>query len=108
MRATSESGRPEEGIGEDPATRARLAADERRWVVLQTLYGRAPPIALDTLAEAVAAAERDEPSDEAVETVAVSLHHHHLPLMADLGVLDYDGEENRVTAHRGGSFAPRP
>lgn len=70
-----------------------LLAAERRRLVVDALAERSAPVALDDLAEAVAEREADE---SAAQRVAVSLHHVHLPLMADLGILDYDTGANRV------------
>jgi hypothetical protein len=77
-----------------------LLAAERRRVVLEALVDREEPVALVDLAEWVAARETDAatPGEDATERVAVSLHHVHLPRMADLNVLDYDAAANRVEA----------
>jgi hypothetical protein len=39
--------------------------------------------------------------------VTISLHHHHLPLLDEAGVLDYDPETNRVTTLRTALSAER-
>ena len=76
----------------------RLLADERRQVVLESLPGRGSELALDELAASVLERERGEPSDEPAtrNEVAVSLHHVHLPVLDDLGVLEYDADSHRV------------
>ncbi|MFC7141450.1 hypothetical protein ACFQMA_16625 [Halosimplex aquaticum] len=75
-----------------------LLADERRRLALAELAERSAPIALDDLAAAVAAREVDGATPSATDTqrAAVSLHHAHLPRMADLGVIDYDAQTNRI------------
>jgi hypothetical protein len=77
-----------------------LLASERRRAVLAVLTERAGPTELDDLAAAIAVREGEEPPAEALERLAVSLHHVHLPRMDDLGVLDYDSSANRVEAVR--------
>lgn len=74
-----------------------LAADRRR-TTLDVLTSLTAPIDLMDLADRVAARELDLGCvDEAtVERVAISLHHTHLPKMADLGVIDYDPDSSRV------------
>lgn len=76
----------------------RLLADERRQVVLQSLPGRGTELSLDELAAAVLEREDGESGGEQAsrEEVAVSLHHVHLPVLDDLGVLDYDADSHRV------------
>jgi hypothetical protein len=34
--------------------------------------------------------------EEFVERVKISLHHNHLPKMADLGVVEYDPDATRI------------
>ncbi|MFC7079662.1 DUF7344 domain-containing protein [Halorussus caseinilyticus] len=60
-------------------------AAERRRNALYVLYRRAEGITLSELAEEIAGAE-----DADAERVATSLHHVHLPKLADVGVADYD------------------
>lgn len=77
--------------------RNRLLASERRRVTLDVLADRTAPVSLRDLAAAVAAHEADvRTDDEAVERVAITLHHVHLPKLAALGVVDYDADEARV------------
>jgi hypothetical protein len=77
--------------------RHRLLANDRRRRTLAVLDDLTPPLSLDELAAAVAS-RTDEQSG--TRRVAVSLHHHHLPLLDDVGAVDYDPEANRVTACR--------
>lgn len=79
--------------------RHRLLAAERRRHVLSILSERPTPVALDDLAGAVAAREtgRDGAVETRVTDVQISLHHAHLPEMAELGVIDYDARTHRIT-----------
>lgn len=93
------------------ADRCRLLSSARRRTALDVLVGRTAPVDLDDLAREIATRERDGDvtsgkgdvgergngvDARTVERVAVSLHHVHLPKMADLGVVDYDSAANRV------------
>jgi len=78
-----------------------LLADSRRRNVLDVLADRATPVDFTDLARAVADREFDGGADpDQVERVAVSLHHVHLPKMADCGVVEYDPSTNRVERYR--------
>lgn len=85
-----------DGISE--SERHRLLKSERRRVVLAVLDEQAAVIERQCLAAKVAAHETgaDSPSEEAVDRVEVSLHHAHLPLMDDLGVLNYHPDSDTV------------
>lgn len=76
----------------------RLLAAERRRTTLDVVAESTAPVELEDLAATVAAREtgRDVVDEEAVERVARSLHHSHLPKMDDLGVIDYDPDAARV------------
>lgn len=92
-----------ETIGSTESDHHRLLAAERRRVALDVLSSMATPVRLDVLAEAIAAYGDDEDregraSGDRVERIAVTLHHHHLPMMTDLGVVRYDPESQRVEA----------
>lgn len=77
--------------------RYRLLASARRRATLEVVANRPTPVELDDLARAVATREDDAATtEEAVRRVAVALHHNHLPRMADMGVVDYDPERQRV------------
>lgn len=78
--------------------RHRLLASERRRLALSALAGRTSPVEVEELARDVAARESgvDAPDDAAVERVAVSLHHTHLPLLSDLGAVGYDPASGQV------------
>lgn len=74
----------------------RLFAARRRRTTFEVLREEAGPVALEDLAAAVARRERRRADDEAVERVATTLHHVHLPKMDDFGVIDYDPDERLV------------
>lgn len=78
--------------------RHRLLAAERRRLVLQILTGEPLPFGLEGLAAEVAAREAagDTVDAETVERVAITLHHTHLPVLADAGILTYDPESHRI------------
>ncbi|MBV0924502.1 hypothetical protein KTS45_09860 [Halomicroarcula limicola] len=80
--------------------RYRLLASDRRRVLLDALKETTVPTALASLATEVAAREEgvDAGDDEAVERVAVTLHHNHLPRMEDADLLRYDATTNCVVA----------
>jgi len=78
--------------------RYELLANERRQRVLSVFESQATPVALETVAKEVAGREtsRASPDADNVQTVAVSLHHVHLPMMAALGIVEYDPESKRI------------
>lgn len=76
----------------------RLLADGQRRLALALLAERRNAVEVAELAAAIARRESgDEPvGEEAVERVTIALHHRHLPVMDDLGVVDYDADQCRV------------
>ncbi len=78
--------------------RHELLAAERRRLTLDILEGKTASIELASLATGIAARERglDAADEDVVKRVTVSLHHTHLPIMVDAGVLDYDPEAKRI------------
>lgn len=79
----------------------RLIADERRRRIVSVLAEHGGPMYTDEIAEAVVAHGDDDGSGDfdPLEEATISLHHVHLPLMADAGVIDYDPETKRVDVH---------
>ena len=71
-----------------------VLASERRRILLRRLRAVDGHASVRDLARAVTASERDaDPetvSEEAIERVSVTLHHVHLPKLADAGYLRYD------------------
>lgn len=84
--------------------RHRVLTEPRRRRTLDVLATAGTPVGLDSLAEAVAVAESDGGTVQrrAVDRVALTLHHCHLPLMADVGVVDYDTGAKQVTDYAAG------
>ncbi|MFC7133897.1 MULTISPECIES: DUF7344 domain-containing protein [Salinibaculum] len=78
--------------------RHRVLASGRRRTVLNIIVGQTGPLELEDLATEVARAEFDgQPSTEAtVGRVLASLHHRHLPILDEFGVVDYDSECKQV------------
>ena len=78
--------------------RHRLLAAERRRLALDYLADRTGPVDVEELAGTIAAHESDQniAGEDTVQQVAVSLHHVHLPKMAELGVIDYEPTESVV------------
>jgi len=77
----------------------QLLASQRRRLTIEALHEHAPSSTdLETLATAVATRENsgDAPSDDAVVSVTIDLHHVQLPMLAEHGVLEYDRENRRV------------
>ncbi|MFB6131448.1 MAG: hypothetical protein ABEJ28_11590 [Salinigranum sp.] len=90
-----------------------VLSDPRRRTVVAVLDEVGRPIALDALAAAVAAreggvpsaapppsrdvADRDATGDGDLDAVLATLHHVHLPKLVDLGAVDYDPTDRRIT-----------
>jgi hypothetical protein len=77
-----------------------VLADERRRTVVAVLLEQTAPITVETLARRVAARDADAspanvPTAD-VDEVHVSLHHVHLPKMAQAGLLTYDAGDGVV------------
>lgn len=71
-------------------------ADRRRRIVLAELSERDRPVPIGDLAAAVADAEGV--ADPDTDRVRLSLHHVHLPLLVDAGLIDRDREAGTVSA----------
>ena len=92
-RAESEEGLSNEEIFD-------LLQNERRRHVLQYLRQHGGPVTLGDLADQVAAAEYDCPTDDVTSAqrkrVYTTLQQSHLPQMADVGIIDYDSDEGVI------------
>ena len=75
-----------------PPDRHRLLTSERRRLTLDILEGTGTAVDLEELGRGIVAREDgiDAVDEEAVLRVAIALHHVHLPLIAEMGVLEYD------------------
>ncbi|WP_254524654.1 DUF7344 domain-containing protein [Natrinema caseinilyticum] len=80
------------------STRHRLLEAKRRRMTLDILTGVTATVELSELAAGIVAREGgvDAVTDDAVSDVQISLHHVHLPMMAELGVIDYDASTRRI------------
>jgi len=81
---------------------AVLLADDRRELVVSMLETVAKPVSLADLAVGLASREyrRQSAPAEAVDAARRSLHHVHLPLLDEVGVVAYDARRKRVTLER--------
>ena len=79
-----------------------VLAVRRRRIALSVLAEREPPINVDSLGQAVAERERSVPNERATHHVRMSLHHAHLPKLADAGLIEYDWERGVVEGVRDG------
>ena len=84
------------------SVRHRLLSCERRRILLDVLEESQTPIGLGSISAAVEERERNaDPIDpEKDDRVAIALHHVHLPMLAEAGVVDYDATSNRVESFR--------
>ena len=76
-----------------------VLADERRRAALSVLSDRDGPLELSALARAVAVRTEDDatgPAPDAVDRMRVSLHHQHLPKLADAELIAYDVDRKVV------------
>lgn len=87
----------------DASDRHRLLANERRQTIIAAL-GDVYGISETTLGELASDVERWErvrtDSDVPKADVLGSLHHVHLPLLDELGVVEYDPESKRIVIDR--------
>ena len=75
-----------------------MLSDARRRYTLHHLLGSEDGVAdIGTLAERIAAWERaTDRRDASVADVVIDLHHAHLPLLADVGLVEYDERSGAV------------
>lgn len=75
-----------------------LASERRRLTIESLLEGAIESTDLETLATAVATRENGgyTPTEAAVTSVTVDLHHAQLPKLADWGALEYDPIDRRI------------
>lgn len=74
----------------------RILANERCRQILCALRRESLPLDVRTLARQVTIQEACDDSkmvtEESITQVHTTLHHHHLPMMADIGIIDYNTE----------------
>lgn len=79
--------------------RARALADTRRVALLSVLSTCSAPVSLYDLAAQVAREETTNMVTEAhIDTVRVSLYHHHLPKLQELDLIEYDWDGKTLTS----------
>ncbi|WP_431358868.1 DUF7344 domain-containing protein [Halovenus amylolytica] len=78
--------------------RHRLLAAERRRILITILSSSSSPIQMETLAKKIAERETSTTTvDESiVDRMMVSLHHTHLPMMANMGIIGSNPETNQI------------
>lgn len=84
------------------SARHRILASERRRIAIDVLDDHTVPVDLEELAVAVAEREDgvDPTDDESITQMKTMLHHVHLPLVNEAGLISYDLHELRVTSCR--------
>ena len=92
---------------EGVATAMGLLADRRRRAVLRYLERAGGTATLSELAEAIAMETRNpdpatisdlaDASSQETRDVRISLHHVHVPKLADAGAIEYDSETETLT-----------
>ena len=80
----------------------RLLSSKRRRLLIDVLNEQPTPMDLEELALMVAKQEQGgSVRSEAVQRVAITLHHNHLPKLADVSIIEYRPESNRVETFYG-------
>ena len=84
----------------EQAERFELLAHDRRRELLQLLPEVDTPVDLDDLARELVAREQGVPiseiEGERVRRCRIALYHHHLPKLADAGVVTFDADHRTV------------
>lgn len=80
--------------------RFTLLAHEQRRMVLEVLTNGSTPMDLDVLSTEIAVRKGDDDGTDAesIRRVTISLHHQHLPKMAEWGIVEYDPTTKSVEA----------
>ncbi|MFP9060547.1 hypothetical protein ACLI4R_08435 [Natrialbaceae archaeon A-chndr2] len=77
-----------------------LLSDYRRRLAVEYLSRTGEATTVQELAAKIAAQETGVPeeriTDQQQNRVSTSLHHHHVPRMAEMGVIEYNEEKDRV------------
>lgn len=87
-----------DGSGPTESHRHRLLASTQRRLAIDVLADRSEPIGVTELAASIASRTDETAGGAATEErrTAVRLHHCHLPMLDDAGLLDYDPTTGRV------------
>lgn len=82
--------------------RYRLLASGRRRTLLAVLADGSGPVGVEDLAPVVAEREDDAAGTrgDGEQSVRIALHHVHLPMLDDAGLVDYDPESHQVDPDR--------
>ena len=78
--------------------RHRLLASATRRTLLDIFANESHPISLEEIAEMLVELEEpgEEVDDATIEIATIELHHKHLPVLAELDLIEYDRAANRV------------
>lgn len=98
-QSTPDRSEPHTGVDDRAESeRYRLFAAERRRLVLDVLAGQPDSVELTELASGIVARESGHDANDPVyvERVAVTLHHVHLPMLSQFGLLEYDADATRI------------
>jgi len=87
-----------EAIGMTEGDVHRLLATERRRLAFDVLAERGGSMGVRELASVMVERERADASTDDVRMVTIDLYHRHLPLMAELGAVEFDPRTERVEA----------
>ncbi|WP_251343795.1 DUF7344 domain-containing protein [Haloplanus halophilus] len=83
-------------------TALRLLAKQQRRRILRRIAESPDPTTVDQLATHLGDAEATRTDNRTHDDRVVSLHHVHLPMLAEAGVITYDASQRVV--HRGQEF----
>lgn len=86
--------------------RHRLLASERRRILVTILSTHTPPADLETLAEKIV--DRDvaieSVDDGVVDRMMTVLRHKHLPILSDMGLIEFDADANQIEFAKNWSY----
>lgn len=86
------------GAADDRDSIAPVLADDRRRSIVAIVHAENGTVTRTDLAHELASLEAaGEPAPSRVETVALHLHHHQLPKLADAGLLEYERADGTIT-----------
>lgn len=80
------------------SARHELLADRRRRLAVDILDGRVASLDLDAVAGKIVDREDADPAPEAIDRVAIELHHNHLPRLDEYGLVEYEPKARVVHA----------
>ena len=80
-----------------------LLADGRRRLVLRALHDSSDPMTVRTAIDFIGEYECDDPSNDHLLSIHISLHHHHIPKLERFSVIAYDRDDGTISP--GANFA---